>query len=141
LPVADLVILKTLKKPLNQSPDNDQNLRSSVARAMVRNGEHVPPNPTIKFVIGRADERELGKRTRAPVDGADFAEADAEWFLIHQLLHPLWRLCEPFDRMDQAMMARALAVQSAMTFEHPVSEHKQQQRQQKHSSDLSSLFR
>jgi DNA polymerase alpha subunit A len=68
LRIQDLIILKALKKSLDQCPENDQNQQASVARAMVANGGHVPQNGTLKFIICRREERELGRKARAPVD-------------------------------------------------------------------------
>jgi DNA polymerase alpha subunit A len=113
LVIDDLVILKALKKNLDQYPDNDALPHVSVARLMASRGEAISQNMTIKYVICKCDDRELGKKARPPEDVVEFADADVEWYLSNQLLHPLWRLCEPFGGMDMSMISRALGLQTA----------------------------
>jgi DNA polymerase alpha subunit A len=136
LKIHDLISVKALKMSLDQYHVGDQNPQVSVARAMVAHGEHVPQNATIPFIICKSDERELGKRARAPVEIREFSEADINWYLTNQLLHPLWRLCEPFGGMDMGMIGQALGLQtSTMTFEHSAYPPDEQR------SETSSLFR
>ena len=108
--VVDLAITKALKKPLDQYPPTNASAHVVVARAMAANGENVSLNATIQYVICKSESRDLGSKARRPGDIADFRDADIEWYLSNQLLHPLWRLCEPFGGMTIGMLSQALGL-------------------------------
>jgi hypothetical protein len=60
----------------------------------------------IKHVICKVDDRELGWKGPLPEDVVEFSDADVEWDISNQLLHPLWR-------MDMLMISRNLGLQTA----------------------------
>ena len=111
--ISDLAITKALKKALDQYPMSNASAHVVVARRMAEKGENVAPNATIEYVVCKSEARDLGSKARLPVEVGNFAEADIDWYLANQLLHPLWRLCEPFGGMTIGMLSQALGLHYA----------------------------
>jgi DNA-directed RNA polymerase subunit RPC12/RpoP len=77
---------------------------------MVDRGEQVGAHMTIAFVIGKTGGTDPGERARIPDEIPNVRDADIEWYLVHQVMAPVRRLCEPFGGLDMRMIAGALAI-------------------------------
>ena len=105
----ELVIHKALKKNLDQYDNSSKNPpHVIVAQRMKERGLSVVKDDTIGYVICKAETKDIGSKARAIEEVTSFDEIDIEWYLVNQLLHPLWRLCEPFGEMQLSQLANAL---------------------------------
>ncbi|KAH0795482.1 DNA polymerase alpha catalytic subunit [Histomonas meleagridis] len=114
--LSKLFLSKTLKKPIDKYPENDSTPHVVVARELIKKGNVIQPNETIKYIICNSDDKEVSKKAKYYLDVQSFEEADVNWYLTNQLLHPLWRLCEPFGGIQQGQISRALGIQSSLSF-------------------------
>lgn len=83
-----------------------------VARRRLDRGEVVKADDVIQYVIANTgDDAQVPDRARtvAEMKKAGLA-ADAEWYLVHQLLPPLERVCANVDGADRARLAEVMGI-------------------------------
>jgi len=105
-----LIIYKALKKPISEYPSTKSLPHVAVAKKMIARGENVPQNATIPYIVTSPHLKNLDEKAMHPDEVGDVQSSDVEWYIVNQLYHPIWRLCEPFGGMDLSMVAHALGI-------------------------------
>ncbi|OHT04413.1 DNA polymerase alpha catalytic subunit [Tritrichomonas foetus] len=105
----ELLIFKALKKNVDQYDNSDKNPpHVAVAKRMKERGQDVAQGTTIGYYVCKADSKNISLKAKSREEVSCFDEIDVDWYLTNQLLHPLWRLCEPFGQMQISQIGNAL---------------------------------
>jgi DNA polymerase alpha subunit A len=123
LPIEKYVITKGLSKHPNDYPDAKSLPHVHVAKMMLKNnrpvntGDHIPYVTTAPIEDSGSDEATKAlsavERARHPEEIArsdGVLKPDVEWYLAHQILPPIGRLCEPIEGMSQQALAGILGL-------------------------------
>lgn len=110
IPITDLLINKALKSNIEQYQSNSKNPpHVTVALRMKEQGTIKKQGDTISYYIVKADTKDISSKACFKEEvNDDFSKIDVDWYLTNQLLHPLWRLCEPFGQMQLSQISNAL---------------------------------
>jgi DNA polymerase alpha subunit A len=115
-PIDKFVITKSLTKAPQQYGDANAQPHVKVALEMIKQGRHVSVGDHIPYVVCQVEGGSLADKAFHPYSpdlASGKVQLDIEWYLSHQILPPISRICEPIDGVDIRRLAISLGLDAS----------------------------
>lgn len=114
-PLDKFVITKSLTKAVHMYADGGAQPHARVAIEMIKQGHYVVVGDYIPYVIceGTGTLADKAYHPSSVMAAGSPLKLDYEWYLTHQILPPIARLCEPIEGMHSKLLAESLGLDAS----------------------------